>query len=1164
MPQNFTVYNVVPNDDYYYSNTTCHQCHSLQHYQLNSAKYFSSNIQLVFFPGVHHLHSDLIIENAYNILFIGENVTNTIIDCNLSGGIAIKNITNLVIQNFSIKNCQTESFLSNPSVVIVGSNFIKLKYVKIYHDMYKEDRIALLGINILGNSSLDHLTYDRILQLYYNETKEAAKYHKIFISYGESFNGTYAIQIALNQFSYALEFQISDMIVNTIYMKSYASSVKKLSNALVITNCKCQIEHNQEYTNGYTVSLTDVDIVFFKNCQFVNYKNQVFLVGIQGSKNLTFSHCVLHDSRLFSYICSSNIAIEHCKFNTNIGYISTYNNTHCSVQPTTVVIKNTSFSTSRIIMHQLALMKFSHIKLLLIGPVIFHKITKTLKKQNIFIISLLNCTVSIHGYVEFSHNTLVSLLQFQCVTEECFSINIADNASLIITNNVLGGYFSSIWLDNHSFHTSQYSPCFFQYLSKCLGYQGITCHTNYTILFNKNKCGIRTILSIVTDRIFEKIEVRAIPKYYGLLPLTHCYWLPHSSFTTATIPLDANKKYIKFKNNSIWLPEIKREKLLCYCNTDTHYDCYKEDLGYLYPGQTAVISFCYPLIAKHADSGEVIVDENTNQTHYKACIVYKDNEKVQITDKNCTKLYYTITFPTDNWCELFLKVPYNNHMQNSIFYVRQLKCPLGFVKNDGICQCYPLFKLFGITDCDINKQSVLRPANSWIHALDHDNYIISAQCPFHYCKTGAFYMNFLTSEAQCLYNRSGLLCGQCQHGLSSVLGYSNCQRCSNIYLLIIIPIAIAGLALVLLLFLLNLTVTDGTINGFILYANILSVNNTIFFANHQNTIAYVFISFANLDLGINTCLYNGMDDYAKMWLQLGFPFFLILIATLLIITSRYSSVIQKITSRRALAVLATLFLLSYTKILRIVCNVLFLYSSVTHLPSKHTTHVWSIDANIPLFGLKFILLFTVCLIFFLILVPFNIILLFTRTLSRFNSISKFKPLLDAYQGAYKTRFYYWTGLQLVVRTLFFGLSSLSGEINLTAGIITLSIINIVHTSAKPFKNNIKNYQEFLLILNLIVLYTFALLSASNDIDATVVNAMIALAVAQFSLIVMYHTLTYACNTKKRLLSRCYNMLTRFYMKPKVQQIELYHSNIPEVVYNYHEYQEPLIGQDYYQ
>ena len=702
-------------------------------------------------------------------------------------------------------------------------------------------------------------------------------------------------------------------------------------------------------------------------------------------------------------------------------------------------------------------------------------------------------------------------------------------------------------------------PCFFQYLSKCIANQEIACHTNYSILFDKNECNFFMMLLIAGERMTERIESRS--NIYIGLPLTHCYWLPHSSFTT-TIPLDTNKEYIKFTNNSKWLPKIKSKKLLCYCNNDTHYNCYKDDLGYLYPGQTLVISFCYPLIAKYADSGEVVVDENTNQTHYTACIVNKDDEKVQITSKNCTKLYYTIAFPTDSWCELFLKVPYNTHMEYSIFYVRQLICPLGFVKKDGVCQCFPAFKLFGITDCDINKQSVLRPVNSWIHALDYDKYIISAQCPFHYCKTGAFYLNLSTPEAQCQFNRSGLLCGQCQHDLSAVLGHSHCQRCSNIYLLLIIPIAIAGLALVLVLFLLNLTVTDGTINAFILYANILSVNSTIFFGNCQNTIAYVFISLANLDLGINTCLYNGMDDYAKIWLQLGFPFFLILISTLLIIASRYSNIIQKITSHRALAVLATLFLLSYTKILRIMCNVLFLYSSITHLPSQHTTHVWSVDANVPLFELRFILLFTVCLILFLILVPFNIILLFTRTLSRFNFISKFKPLLDAFQGPYKTRFYYWTGLQLVVRTLFFGLSSLNKEINLTISIIIFSTINIVHANTKPFKSNVKNYQELLLILNLIVLYIFALLSASNDIDATVVNVMIALAVVQFSLIVIYHTLIYACNTKKISLLRCYNMLTRLYMKPKVQQFELYPCNIPEVAYNYHEYQEPLIGQDY--
>ena len=61
-------------------------------------------------------------------------------------------------------------------------------------------------------------------------------------------------------------------------------------------------------------------------------------------------------------------------------------------------------------------------------------------------------------------------------------------------------------------------------------------------------------------------------------------------------------------------------------------------------------------------------------------------------------------------------------------------------------------------------------------------------------------------------------------------------------------------------------------------------------------------------------------------LQLAFPFYLIFIATLLIITSHYSTTIQRLTVCRALPVLATLFLLSYNKILLTVSIVLFHYS----------------------------------------------------------------------------------------------------------------------------------------------------------------------------------------------------------------------------------------------
>ena len=253
-----------------------------------------------------------------------------------------------------------------------------------------------------------------------------------------------------------------------------------------------------------------------------------------------------------------------------------------------------------------------------------------------------------------------------------------------------------------------------------------------------------------------------------------------------------------------------------------------------------------------------------------------------------------------------------------------------------------------------------------------------------------------------------------------------------------------------------------------MYTNIIGINDHVFFTDTKCvfTPAYAFISLANLDLGIQTCFYNGMDDYAKIWLQLAFPFYLMFIATLLIITSRYFITVQRFTARRALPVLATLFLLSYTKFLHTaaVSSVLFFNSTITHLPSKHTTTVWSVDANVPLFGAKFILLFITCLILYLVLVPFNIILLCTRTLSRYQFINKFKPLLDAYQGPYKHRFYYWTGLQLLIRAIFFGISALDQGINLIVSAIILSVIIGLHGAIQPFKNSLKIIMSFCISL----------------------------------------------------------------------------------------------------
>ena len=232
--------------------------------------------------------------------------------------------------------------------------------------------------------------------------------------------------------------------------------------------------------------------------------------------------------------------------------------------------------------------------------------------------------------------------------------------------------------------------------------------------------------------------------------------------------------------------------------------------------------------------------------------------------------------------------------------------------------------------------------------------------------------------------------------------------------------------------------------------------------------------------------------------------------------------------------------------------------------------MWSVDANIPLFGVKFIIIFIVCLLLVLILLPFNIILLFTRTLSRFNVINKFKPLLDAYQGPYKIKFYYWTGLQLVIRVVFFGMSSLDViNINLTAGIIILSIIEGVQVICKPFKNKFNNFQELLLTINLLLLYTFTL-SSQGDVNMTPINIVIAMAAVHFSLIIMYHIIIYVCEgvMRKKLSSGvnvCRERILKVLKKLLKQESKTDNNsdvNAPDKTYNYEEYREPVIGSEY--
>ena len=1116
----YNIYDVTPDGN----TSTCYQCLNVKHYLSNATKYLVSNTQLHFLPGLHDLPTDLIIQNVHNISLIGSatngTTPDTVIRCTTSVGIIMDNITNLTIQNMVIKNCKTkhDSLHVQVALFMKQCHFLRLNSVHIYHD---KNTISILGFNILGNSCFNAITCQEI-HFYYNEIAVKAKSHNILVNsflVTNHFKSEYGIYLNMSQSSYEIILQIVNTTVQQLKRSAFLFAISNSLaniNTLLIYNLK--FHNNSDKTIWYLFYLENISVVNFLDCQMhYNRISKLALVKILYSDSVTFCNFNLEYNKhhrnfnasprspLIKVTCVSNVSIKHCFIHNN-------KITVLDASDSALAVKNTTFLLNEIpvLSNQNSILQLKNSRFLLTGLIIFRK-----NKNNFAsVISLHNSTITVYGYLKFSENFASSIIRFLCHgMPHCYIMKVLDNTTISIVNNVIFAYF----IDETNFYPNPneyiHPPCFFQYFSTKNLDNNISVG-NFSIKIKHNTFANLSLYHMLEDLIMmlrnkpfiflsERFGTN-LNRIYHYLTITHCYWLPQSAFSTA-IPLDVNKQYIKQLNNSKLLRLIKK-KILCLCRDEKQYDCLSDELNSLYPGQALMVSFY--VNANHASSTEIAIELNTKQT-YSVCSVLNAEQNIQFIDKKCTSVKYAIAFPNNSWCELILKRALSQTIYKyDSYYIRELPCPLGFVKLDGICQCYPSFKQFGFVRCNIKIQAILRPSRGWLQCSSYmnahnDSYHscdISQLCPYDYCKPYSFFLDFSAPDSQCQFKRSGILCGQCQQGLSTVFGSHHCQHCSNIYLLLIIPIAIAGVALVLLLFILNLTVTDGTINSFILYVNVISINSEILLPEHHTiSPVHIFISLTNLNLGIQTCFYNGMDDYAKIWLQLAFPFYIMSIATLIVVVSRYSITVKRFTALRASSVLATLFLLCFTSILRTTSNVLFSYSSITHLPSKHTRLVWSTDPNIPLFGTKFTLLFILCVILFSLLLLFTITLLCAKALLKYKLLS---PILHIYQRPY------WLFLQLLMRMIFLYISHLDKTVNITINITVLCIINAVHGIKEPYQNRLQDYQETCILMNLFGLYVFTLSKwwIANEVLTFIVGF-------QFILIIAYRIVNQFCAKK---------------------------------------------------
>ena len=605
--------------------------------------------------------------------------------------------------------------------------------------------------------------------------------------------------------------------------------------------------------------------------------------------------------------------------------------------------------------------------------------------------------------------------------------------------------------------------------------------------------------------------------------------------------------YLKLISNINDTHSITSEPVrLCFCTPNNQRDC-----GYTPPdikvnkGETFNVSLVAVDQVNYTLNNVIIhcsISNTKNGLGY--------GQITQRTTNACTNLNFTIS-SLNSYEELILYAegPCRNvNRSQSRLRVVFKPCTcltIGFQakdrRSDAItCECVcdsRLYPYFGTAENDCNYQTGLlsKHENFWIAFVNMESddknssgFIIYPHCPLDYCHSTNAFVNLDkyngSDDSQCANKRSGTLCGSCLSGHSLSLGSSRCFRCSKawykwLFLALLVVALVAGVAIVILLMALNLTVATGTLNGLIFYANTLGADRGTIIPS-STKIPSTFISWLNLDIGLDTCFFEGMDTYWKMWIKLAFPSYVILLVVLIIIVSNHSIKFSRLLARRdPVAALATLILLSYTMYLRTTIAVLSF--AKLNYPDGSIKWVWLHDGTVEYVRGRHVALFIVALFILVIGIIYTSILFFwqwilhhqDRVTLRWARYQKLHHFIAPYHAPYKTNKRYWMGLLLFARIVLYLVFALnvSGDpdVNLLAiAVIVSALLFLRAYVGKIYRNKIIDTVEMTCYFNAVLFSAVELYLLKNGIQSDLAIDITAYTSAGITFILFFAILSY--------------------------------------------------------
>ena len=549
---------------------------------------------------------------------------------------------------------------------------------------------------------------------------------------------------------------------------------------------------------------------------------------------------------------------------------------------------------------------------------------------------------------------------------------------------------------------------------------------------------------------------------------------------------------------------------------------------FVYPGQTLRVSMTARDVMNHPAYTTVsltLAESKSLSSLPSWYISPHDENQVLLESQQCTLVNFTVYKKDIDSKVIEDPVLVISSADNSMLLKLSIKllnfCPLGFELNitTGSCQCSSAINELGLVGdykpiCQIISYchaTITRPSNSatWAGLMNITNgtnqttvFGVALTC-YESCNFNQDYTMFLINGSDvliadpnnysgnhlplCPPTKTGPLCSTCAtvNGIkySVVFGSSECKQCSNWWLLTLILYAVAGPLLIYLLFALKLTLTTGTLNGIIFYAQAIGIIGLkISSLQHVVTLLYSvtrsFLLMLNLNLGFPLCFYNGMTELWKAGLSLLFPLYLLTIVVVLIILSRYSLRLSNRIVHSSVQVLVTVVHLSFTSMFTAISNIVTPINIYTNDTSNPILKVWFKDGTVEYGkGGHLILMILTIVVVGPVLLSYITILIAGRQLMRVAKLREYiRPVYEAIHAPYEhnKEFFFATRLLLLVFLYilypFFRTSDTYKGCVIVIPIITTYVT--IEAFSKPYR------KIWLNVLDLLIMWLYVMVSVT--------------------------------------------------------------------------------------